>query len=131
MGNPHTVVPLASFEDLEGLDLTRAPEVDPAPSHGSNVEFVAAHEPLVREGVGRARMRVHERGVGRPSPAARARAPWRWPCARGPARAAPTRGSWRSPAASSAWTSSPTRTAPSTWCSCGPAELVFDGELTV
>ncbi len=64
MGNPHTVVPVESFETLAGLDLTRAPHVEPEPPHGTNVEFVAAFEPMIREGVGRVRMRVHERGVG-------------------------------------------------------------------
>ncbi|MCT2007071.1 diaminopimelate epimerase [Micrococcus lylae] len=64
MGNPHTVVPVQSFEDLAELDLTRAPHVEPAPENGTNVEFVAAFEPMIREGVGRVKMRVHERGVG-------------------------------------------------------------------
>ena len=64
MGNPHTVVPVESQADLQALDLSHAPTVEPAAQHGTNVEFVAAFEPLIREGVGRIRMRVHERGVG-------------------------------------------------------------------
>lgn len=64
MGNPHTVVALAEDAELEGLDLHQAPNVDPVPPNGTNVEFVVPAEPLVQDGVGRLRMRVHERGVG-------------------------------------------------------------------
>lgn len=64
MGNPHTVVALPDGQTLEGLDLSERPNVDPVPPHGTNVEFVVPGEPLVEEGVGRVRMRVHERGVG-------------------------------------------------------------------
>jgi diaminopimelate epimerase len=58
LGNPHTVVALPAEVDLDALDLHRIPVVNPAPSHGTNVEFV---RPL---GPGHLRMRVHERGVG-------------------------------------------------------------------
>ncbi len=84
LGNPHTVVVLADLDELEAADLTSAPVVEPAPPAGSNVELVV---PLDREaaprggapsegtddtaagdhegvGMGRVRMRVHERGVG-------------------------------------------------------------------
>lgn len=65
-GNPHTVVALPSLADLEALDLTRAPRVEPEPPEGSNVEFaVPLGESTVdgeRRGV--VRMRVHERGSG-------------------------------------------------------------------
>src|SRR5690606_8442950 len=44
--------------DLEGLDLSAPPTLNPAAVNGSNVEFV---RPL---GPGHIRMRVHERGVG-------------------------------------------------------------------
>lgn len=64
MGNPHTVVALSEAGDLDELDLTQAPQVDPVPPHGTNVEFVVPSDPLVIEGRGRVRMRVHERGVG-------------------------------------------------------------------
>lgn len=64
VGNPHVVVAVASFDELEQLDLTRAPLLDPSPEAGANVEFVAPHDPLVNNGVGRIRMRVFERGVG-------------------------------------------------------------------
>jgi diaminopimelate epimerase len=58
LGNPHTVVALPDSADLAGLDLTRAPEINPQPPLGTNVEFV---RPL---GDGHLSMRVHERGVG-------------------------------------------------------------------
>ena len=58
LGNPHTVVALPEGIALDALDLHRAPVVNPAPTHGTNVEFV---RPL---GSGHIRMRVHERGVG-------------------------------------------------------------------
>lgn len=64
MGNPHTVVALPDSETLQELDLTEKPTVDPVPPHGTNVEFVVPGEPLVEDGVGHVRMRVHERGVG-------------------------------------------------------------------
>jgi diaminopimelate epimerase len=56
--NPHVVVPVATDADLDALDLTRPPTIEPNRSGGQNVEFV------VREGPRRLRMRVHERGVG-------------------------------------------------------------------
>ena len=58
LGNPHAVVMLPEGITLEALDLTQAPEVQPKPEHGTNVEFV---QPL---GAGHIAMRVHERGVG-------------------------------------------------------------------
>lgn len=58
LGNPHTVVALPPDVDLEALDLSAPPTLNPAAAHGSNVEFV---RPL---GPGHIRMRVHERGVG-------------------------------------------------------------------
>lgn len=64
VGNPHVVVALASDEELAGLDLGPTPVLEPAPVAGANVEFVVPGEPLVRDGIGHVRMRVHERGVG-------------------------------------------------------------------
>lgn len=58
LGNPHTVVAVPPSVDLDELDLTTAPQVNPNPVAGTNVEFV---KPLGR---GHIRMRVHERGVG-------------------------------------------------------------------
>ncbi|MGI9823433.1 diaminopimelate epimerase [Agromyces sp. Marseille-Q5079] len=64
VGNPHVVVALADDDELAGLDLGYLPILDPAPDAGANVEFVVPAEPLVEAGVGRIRMRVHERGSG-------------------------------------------------------------------
>ena len=64
VGNPHVVVALASDEELDGTDLSYIPVIEPEPADGANVEFVVAADPLVRDGVGHIRMRVHERGSG-------------------------------------------------------------------
>ena len=64
VGNPHVVVALADQSELNSLDLSRAPELSPAPPAGANVEFVVPAEPLVKDGVGSISMRVHERGSG-------------------------------------------------------------------
>ncbi|MRG61623.1 diaminopimelate epimerase [Agromyces sp. CFH 90414] len=64
VGNPHVVVALADDGELERLDLGYVPILDPVPDAGANVEFVVPAEPLVEDGVGRIRMRVHERGSG-------------------------------------------------------------------
>lgn len=63
-GNAHTVVALAQRAELDELDLSRAPVVEPAPEHGSNVEFALPHDPLVADGIAEISMRVFERGVG-------------------------------------------------------------------
>jgi diaminopimelate epimerase len=63
MGNPHTVVALAEGEKLDQLELFTAPTVRPVPEDGTNVEFVVPADGD-DDGVGRVRMRVHERGVG-------------------------------------------------------------------
>jgi diaminopimelate epimerase len=64
VGNPHVVVALADDDELASLDLAYQPIIDPLPAAGANVEFVVPAEPLVEDGVGRIRMRVHERGSG-------------------------------------------------------------------
>jgi diaminopimelate epimerase len=56
--NPHVVVPVVRGAELDALDLSRPPDVEPARADGQNVEFV------VREGPRHLRLRVHERGVG-------------------------------------------------------------------
>ena len=62
VGNPHVVVAVPDTGRLADLDLTAAPDLQPAPEHGANVEIVVP-EPS-HAGVGRIAMRVHERGVG-------------------------------------------------------------------
>jgi diaminopimelate epimerase len=64
VGNPHVVVALADDAELDGLDLAYLPILEPQPQAGANVEFVVPAEPLVEAGRGRIRMRVHERGSG-------------------------------------------------------------------
>jgi len=64
VGNPHVVVALASDEELDGVDLGYIPILEPVPDDGANVEFVVPADPLVVDGVGHIRMRVHERGSG-------------------------------------------------------------------
>lgn len=129
MGNPHTVVAVRTFEELADLDLHRAPTVDPHPVHGTNVEFVAAHEPLIREGVGRIRMRVHERGVGETQS-----------CGTGACAAAAAMRAWAGPEGSDSWLVEVpggvlavdfvmTEAGAEHVVLSGPAELVFDGEL--
>lgn len=64
MGNPHTVLAMASAAELVDIDLVTDPVVDPLPPQGTNVEYVLPAEPLIENGQGSLRMRVHERGVG-------------------------------------------------------------------
>jgi len=64
VGNPHVVVALASDDELDAADLSYIPILDPEPAEGANIEFVVPFEPLVKDGIGRIRMRVHERGSG-------------------------------------------------------------------
>ncbi|MEV8212235.1 diaminopimelate epimerase [Leifsonia sp. NPDC077715] len=64
MGNPHVVVAVADEAELDAADLSYIPHLEPTPEHGANVEFVVPREPLIQDGVGRIRMRVHERGSG-------------------------------------------------------------------
>lgn len=64
VGNPHVVVALSTEEELESADLNWIPILDPEPKDGANVEFVVPYDPLVKDGVGYIRMRVHERGSG-------------------------------------------------------------------
>jgi diaminopimelate epimerase len=55
--NPHVVVELSSEHELDGLDLSTPPLVEPPLPNGQNVEFVVVKASSMR-------MRVHERGVG-------------------------------------------------------------------
>lgn len=64
IGNPHVVVALADETELDSLDLGVTPQMPPEPEDEVNVEFVVPSEPLVKDGIGQIRMRVHERGSG-------------------------------------------------------------------
>ena len=130
VGNPHVVVALASEAELESVDLSEAPVLDPAPEAGANVEFVVPADPLVVDGVGRIRMRVHERGSGETLS-----------CGTGAVAAALAVRHWAGPSAPTEWrvevpggvlgvrvfaAEDGEHAALS-----GPAELVFDGTLLV
>ena len=130
VGNPHVVVALADDDELDALDLGDAPVVSPTPPDGANVEFVVPAEPLVVGGVGRIRMRVHERGSGETLS-----------CGTGAAAAALAIRHWAGANAPDVWrvevpggvvgvrvfaTSDGDHVALS-----GPAELVYKGELTI
>lgn len=130
VGNPHVVVALASEEELESADLTYIPVVDPEPIDGANVEFVVAAEPLVKDGVGHIRMRVHERGSGETLS-----------CGTGAVAAALATRYWAGKGAPDQWrVDVPGGTLGVRMFAAedgehvalsGPAELVFDGELSV
>lgn len=64
VGNPHIVVALADLAELENLDLSRMPDLEPAPVDGANVEFVVLDEPLISQGVAGLTIRIRERGSG-------------------------------------------------------------------
>ncbi len=130
VGNPHVVVALSDEAELEGLDLSYVPVLDPEPPAGVNVEFVVPGDPLVKDGVGRIRMRVHERGVGETLS-----------CGTGVVAAALATRHWAGQGAPDDWRVEvpggalavkmfPTEEGEHVALS-GPAELVFDGELTL
>jgi len=130
IGNPHVVVALSSDEELESADLTYIPHLEPAPEDGANVEFVVPGDPLVRDGVGHIRMRVHERGSGETLS-----------CGTGAAAAALATRYWAGPDAPNQWrVEVPGGTlGVRMWAAedgehvslSGPADLVFEGDLTV
>ncbi|MDQ1555146.1 MAG: diaminopimelate epimerase [Actinomycetota bacterium] len=130
VGNPHVVVALASDEELDSADLSFVPLLEPNPEHGANVEFVVPADPLVVDGVGHIRMRVHERGSGETLS-----------CGTGAAAAALATRHWAGSGAPNQWRVEvpggvvgvrmfPTQDGEHVSLS-GPAELVFEGDLSV
>jgi diaminopimelate epimerase len=130
VGNPHVVVALASDEELDSADLTYIPQLDPEPADGVNVEFVVPADPLVKDGVGYIRMRVHERGSGETLS-----------CGTGAAAAALATRHWAGAGAPNQWRVTvpggvvgvrmfPTEDGEHVSLS-GPAELVYSGDLSV
>ncbi|MGV8896691.1 MAG: diaminopimelate epimerase [Rhodoglobus sp.] len=130
VGNPHVVVALASIDELESADLTYIPVIEPEQPLGANVEFVVAAEPMVKDGVGRIRMRVHERGSGETLS-----------CGTGAVAAALATRHWAGAGAPNQWRVDvaggtvgvrmfPTEDGEHVSLS-GPAEMVFVGELEV
>ena len=130
VGNPHVVVALADEDELDALDLSAAPRVTPTPPDGANVEFVVLAEPLVVDGVGRIRMRVHERGSGETLS-----------CGTGAAAAALAIRHWAGANAPDLWRVEVPGGAVSVRVFAtgdgehvalsGPAELVYSGDLTI
>jgi diaminopimelate epimerase len=130
VGNPHVVVALSSEAELESADLTFIPILEPEATEGANVEFVVPMDPLVKDGVGRIRMRVHERGSGETLS-----------CGTGAAAAAIATRHWAGAGAPNQWkVELPGGTlGVRLWAAedgehvslSGPAELVFEGDLTV
>jgi diaminopimelate epimerase len=126
VGNPHVVVALADDAELENADLSFVPQLDPEPAAGANIEFVVPNDPLVVDGVGRIKMRVHERGSGETLS-----------CGTGAAAAALATRNWAGTGAPNQWRIEvrggvlgvrmfPTEDGEHVSLS-GPAELVFDG----
>ncbi|MDH6533150.1 diaminopimelate epimerase [Aurantimicrobium minutum] len=64
VGNPHVVAAFADDGELDAANLSTAPRLEPVLPDGANVELVVPRDPLVKDGVGHIRMRVHERGSG-------------------------------------------------------------------
>jgi diaminopimelate epimerase len=130
IGNPHVVVALADDDELDEADLSFIPHLEPAPVDGANVEFVVPGEPLVRDGVGHIRMRVHERGSGETLS-----------CGTGAAAAALATRYWAGEGAPNNWSVAvpggvvgvrmfPTEDGEHVALS-GPAELVYEGDLAI
>jgi len=128
VGNPHVVVALSSNDELDSADLSFVPKLEPEPADGANVEFVVPADPLVKDGVGQIRMRVHERGSGETLS-----------CGTGAAAAALATRHWAGAGAPNQWRVEvaggvvgvrmfPTEDGEHVALS-GPAELVFSGEL--
>jgi len=126
VGNPHVVVALADDEELDALDLSVAPTVIPPPPNGVNVEFVVPADPLVADGVGAIRMRVHERGSGETLS-----------CGTGAAAAALATREWAGEGAPDTWKVTVpggvvgVRVADGHVFLSGPAELVYTGVVAL
>ena len=130
VGNPHVVVALSSESELDSADLSVAPVLEPEPSGGVNVEFVVPMDPMVSDGVGRIRMRVHERGSGETLS-----------CGTGAVAAALATRYWAGAGAPNQWRVEVPggRLGVRMWAAedgehvslSGPAELVYEGDLTL
>jgi diaminopimelate epimerase len=129
VGNPHVVM-FVDDETLDGINVAQTPKITQRFATDVNLEFVAPLDPLVEDGIGRIRMRVHERGVG-----------WTLSCGTGAAAAALATRHREGPGAPSNWRVDvpggslrvqifPTEDGEHVSLS-GPAELVFSGVIAV
>lgn len=130
VGNPHVAVAVADAQELSEIDLSYIPQIEPAMAQGANVEFVMPEEPLVKDGVARIKMRVHERGSGETLS-----------CGTGAVAAALAFRYWGGPEAPNSWRVEvaggvlgvrmfATEEGEHVGLS-GPAELVYSGEVTI
>jgi diaminopimelate epimerase len=130
VGNPHVVVALSSEDELASADLSFIPILDPQPADGANIEFVVPMEPMIKDGVGHIRMRVHERGSGETLS-----------CGTGAAAAALATRHWAGAGAPNQWKVDvpggtlgvrmwPAEDGEHVSLS-GPAELVYEGDLAI
>lgn len=62
IGSPHLVTVLADAGELESLRLDRSPRVSGEAAPDASAVFVVAEDPLLKNGVGRIRMRSHVAG---------------------------------------------------------------------
>ena len=62
--NLHVTVAVESVEELEGIDLTQAPSIEPAGPEPAGISFIVPHEPLVVDGIGQLMLRHHSAGDG-------------------------------------------------------------------
>lgn len=126
LGNPHIVVALPDTAELESLDLSVRPQLQPEPGAGANIEFVVPADPLVQSGVGAIRMRVFERGVGETLS-----------CGTGVAAAALAVREWAGASAPDDWTvdvpggTLGVRMRDGRVLLSGPATLVYSGEVAL
>ena len=130
VGNPHVAVAVADAQELSEIDLSYIPQIAPAMPQGATVEFVMPEEPLVKDGVARIKMRVHERGSGETLS-----------CGTGAVAAALAFRYWGGPEAPNSWRVEvaggvlgvrmfATEEGEHVGLS-GPAELVYSGEVTI
>jgi diaminopimelate epimerase len=129
VGNPH-VVTFVDDATLDGINVAQTPSITKPFTTDVNLEFVAPLDPLVDDGIGRIRMRVHERGVG-----------WTLSCGTGAAAAALATRHREGPGAPSNWRVEvpggslgvqmfPAEDGEHVSLS-GPAELVYSGIIAV